>query len=493
MGKKPVAISVNTLRKNANIAGSASQKWCLLRVLAFIIGPFVPEGNDIWELLGIVEIRRMRSSPDIEACDVPSLSKWPSPYQVPVLPHDVEGLLKQEDKSVLSRRYYRKIIQSLFEDMIQYTLYPTTAQYTEVARALVTKFKILKDKSGNSTGHDTWRESLKNKFKHERAPLIHNEDVLKRKKIFGHSKKAAVKDDEERTVKYVKLDVIKESTSGEDQASISKHVTDLMDLSKKRNPDQNILNDKLERTKKYRLKYIAEHSVKDALEKFPFLQLENEIIKEVERCYGSRNIHSHLRATMSTFIDNIIQLMNYWMHTEERLLTALKKRRKKDPVSLTPCLVLHGNIFHTEDCVVMLDGIRVCRPANVAMGMAIMFCCFYIYGVEYPKAAKNSLIYFQQYIAALGRDSQTPVKVQRLIKMTSPRKRKNIVITEENFEILKSFWTRGMTGYGDEAKKKLLHQAVEETGLQEVQVKENNLHGAYQYLILYLEATLLQQ
>ncbi|XP_033096688.1 uncharacterized protein LOC117100957 [Anneissia japonica] len=56
-------------------------------------------------------------------------------YQVPVLPHDVEDLLKQQDKSVLPRQYYRKIIQSLFEDMIQFTLYPTTAEYTGVARA----------------------------------------------------------------------------------------------------------------------------------------------------------------------------------------------------------------------------------------------------------------------------------------------------------------------------------------------------------------------
>jgi hypothetical protein len=35
---------------NSNIVGSASQKWCLLRCLSFVIGDLIPEGNKFWEL-----------------------------------------------------------------------------------------------------------------------------------------------------------------------------------------------------------------------------------------------------------------------------------------------------------------------------------------------------------------------------------------------------------------------------------------------------------
>ena len=47
---KPVAISARTLRQNDNIAGSAAQKLCLFRLLPFILGEFVPEGTEVWEM-----------------------------------------------------------------------------------------------------------------------------------------------------------------------------------------------------------------------------------------------------------------------------------------------------------------------------------------------------------------------------------------------------------------------------------------------------------
>ena len=49
-GNKPVPISARTLRQNDNVVGSASQKMCLLRLLAFMFGEFVEEGNETWEL-----------------------------------------------------------------------------------------------------------------------------------------------------------------------------------------------------------------------------------------------------------------------------------------------------------------------------------------------------------------------------------------------------------------------------------------------------------
>ncbi|XP_033106553.1 uncharacterized protein LOC117108587 [Anneissia japonica] len=51
-------------------------------------------------------------------------------------------------------------------------------------------------------------------------------------------------------------------------------------------------------------------------------------------------------------------------------------------------------------------------------------------------------------------------------------KRKNVVISNTQLEILTSFWAKGMTGYRDESKKELLNQAIIETGLTETQIKD---------------------
>ena len=47
---KPVAIAARTLRQYDNMAGSASQKLCLFRLLSFIFGEFLIEETEVWEM-----------------------------------------------------------------------------------------------------------------------------------------------------------------------------------------------------------------------------------------------------------------------------------------------------------------------------------------------------------------------------------------------------------------------------------------------------------
>ncbi|XP_031174935.1 sterile alpha motif domain-containing protein 3-like [Sander lucioperca] len=63
-------------------------------------------------------------------------------------------------------------------------MYPNNAEYVQVVRALIVKYPFLKDLEGN--GYHTWHQSLKRKFKAERAPLIHEDEVKRSKEKFGH-------------------------------------------------------------------------------------------------------------------------------------------------------------------------------------------------------------------------------------------------------------------------------------------------------------------
>ncbi|KAG0416799.1 hypothetical protein HPB47_006129, partial [Ixodes persulcatus] len=47
---KPVGMNRSFLTNKANLKGTASEKWCLLRLLSVILGNLVPEGNPDWEL-----------------------------------------------------------------------------------------------------------------------------------------------------------------------------------------------------------------------------------------------------------------------------------------------------------------------------------------------------------------------------------------------------------------------------------------------------------
>ncbi|RXN32351.1 sterile alpha motif domain-containing 3-like isoform X2 [Labeo rohita] len=59
--------------------------------------------------------------------------------------------------------------------MIEHTMYPTNAEYVQVAKALIVKYPFLKDLEGN--GYHTWHQSLKRKFKTERSPLVHDDEL----------------------------------------------------------------------------------------------------------------------------------------------------------------------------------------------------------------------------------------------------------------------------------------------------------------------------
>ncbi|KAA0702474.1 hypothetical protein E1301_Tti018962 [Triplophysa tibetana] len=91
--------------------------------------------------------------------------------------------------SLMTKNHARSPLRTdteFHEAMIEHTMYPTNAEYVQVAKELIVKYPFLKDLEGN--GYHTWHQSLKRKFKSDRAPLIHEDEVRKRKEKFGHTR-----------------------------------------------------------------------------------------------------------------------------------------------------------------------------------------------------------------------------------------------------------------------------------------------------------------
>ncbi|KAJ8280846.1 hypothetical protein GJAV_G00059790 [Gymnothorax javanicus] len=326
--------------------------------------------------------------------------------------------------------------------MARHTLYPTKMQYQEVSRSLVVKCPILKDRACNSSGYDTWRESLRNKFKKERSPLV-DERTLKQKGLFGRKRaagEARPPSAAKKVVRSSKEDAVE--VDGEDDASLKRHIADLKLLATRRNLDAAAINDKMTRTLQHRIQFIRSHTAREILDKFPILKLEHQLIRELERAYSRLTVST----VLNTFLQKSQKIIDYCkpLKTSKQLLldvntmTAAWQREElkeaacclllplamgekdvyvidKDPTGPSPTLVYAGNTLQPGRSSLCMDGEVIATPGSVKDGFAAMFAAFYVYGVEYPRHAKNTMNFFQQHICKLDLRKPMPMRVQRFI------------------------------------------------------------------------------
>nr|XP_033965056.1 sterile alpha motif domain-containing protein 3-like [Pseudochaenichthys georgianus] len=152
-----------------------------------------------------------------------------------------------------SSRDRHRIIRVLHEAIIEYTMHPTNTEYVQVVQALIMKYPFLKDLERN--GYHTWHQSLKCKFKAERAPLIHEDEVKRSKEKFGH-KRARESTKAARSCCRSVSGV--PAVIGEDASSIERHVHVLQMQYEKMNPDTSFVKDRMQLTFSWHRKEIAD-------------------------------------------------------------------------------------------------------------------------------------------------------------------------------------------------------------------------------------------
>ncbi|XP_072165866.1 sterile alpha motif domain-containing protein 3-like [Diadema setosum] len=324
--------------------------------------------------------------------------------------------------------------------------YPTPSQYKFVCSTLVTKFPVLKDRAQNSSGYDTWKESLINKFKYERSPMQSN-DVLKKREVYGH-KKAAVDRNQPPSIR-AKRDSVETNQPGEDAVSMHQDTLVLQQLAAERNPDMALVKDKMEKTRRYRMDFIAQHSVKEILEEFPILKNETQLLAELQAAYGGKDVHAFLCKFFLEAADGIMALarknsncsdilQSYTALHEEctsekqkqdltvdacSLLLPLLLGEKdlmyvinKEPVVPTPCLIIQGNNpLDTNDLHISMDGEVLASCSSISMGFAATFASFYVYAAQYPLSGKNTPLLYQHQFAGLGNNKALSPKVLRFL------------------------------------------------------------------------------
>ncbi|CAM4462611.1 unnamed protein product [Leuciscus chuanchicus] len=234
---------------------------------------------------------------------IPS-SAFPAVFIIPKFPRDVQTKLDQKPPCKIERSDHNKIIRTLYETMALIKMFPTNDDYVKVCKALILKYPFLKDKEGN--GYHTWHMSLKRKFKYERVPLVDDEEVRRMKQKFGHHTKPLQQ--EENTSKRAKaskkVDII-----GEDDTSVASHVKVLQDQYRKTQPDARMVEERMMRTFAWRRREIANGmTVKEAINKYPFLKSPCGLFQEMGRLHDEMNICRRFEDGFKVLVPKVLSL-----------------------------------------------------------------------------------------------------------------------------------------------------------------------------------------
>ncbi|XP_048099368.1 sterile alpha motif domain-containing protein 3-like [Alosa alosa] len=243
-----------------------------------------PKMKDQVQFMAALDKLKLGDSHDAEVrAETPVMPVSPVSSDV-ILPPFLNSALSSQDpqfKSQGKNKLKNALIQALFDHLSQKTMYPSHTQYVLTLRSTLIRFPFLREKYGS--GYDALLESLRNKFKKERRPLVNLEEVFKMKEKYS-ARHSGVETEEvclqKRSCEQeVSLD------SAEDLRSILQHIEVLQQEHHKARPSFDIILQRLDRTKTYRQHYIQNHTTAEVLKEFPCLMRPNILLGEMKRIY----------------------------------------------------------------------------------------------------------------------------------------------------------------------------------------------------------------
>nr|XP_055065245.1 uncharacterized protein LOC129447505 [Misgurnus anguillicaudatus] len=317
------------------------------------------------------------------------------------------------------------LIQSLFEHLSVRTMYPSHQQYVESLSALITAFPCLKENFGS--GYDGLLESLKNKFKKERLPLIYNEEVEKMKAKFGVPGCGRKRAPETVSCHTITRRRTEEEYDAENEMNIMQDVNAMAEEIQKSRPDMALLEKMLLSTKAYRRTYITSHSTRDILQEFPCLKMPRMLLlemKDISRVDVDKQVTTVLNKMAPAILEKLPllathselakqcneKIMDYnegpvkrglqleaavlcipgLFNEDSSFLFSTKQTDNVTPYILISCR--EGQpLSHTSIKIVMDSETIVEDCADISLALSLLFCTYFVFGIEYPERLCFSL------------------------------------------------------------------------------------------------------
>ena len=87
----------------------------------------------------------------------------------------------------------------------------------------------------------------------------------------------------------------------------------------------------------------------------------------------------------------------------------------------TPVISLHncqeGNLLHPNRILVHMDNIQILRDdpsLDISFALSAVFSLFYVFGVEYPKGLKKTMLFLERYVFKMNLKEAVPITVKRV-------------------------------------------------------------------------------
>ncbi|KAF1387365.1 hypothetical protein PFLUV_G00104680 [Perca fluviatilis] len=411
---------------------------------------FVQELKDV--TLTLVPVPDVNTEQPLTTDRNEASGRLPLGFVIPPFPRDLQTRLDKREACQKSSKDRHTIIRVLHEAVIEHTMYPNNAEYVQVVRALIVKYPFLKDLEGNC--YHTWHQSLKRKFKAERAPLIHEDEVKRSKEKFGHKRARESTEAARACCRSVSR---VPAVIGEDASSIERHVQVLHMQYEKMTPDTSVVNDRMQRTFAWRRKEIADGmAVEDVLKKYPFLRTPTGLCDEVDRIHPSTvNLYRRWKEGFTGIVPKVVKLVQGKSPLAKMYTEAREEMLTEDlpDVDLRAALILLPHIFKEKvdrfitlgqydaqspyptvqlvdtdwkmaftrkvPVTVKVDGVDLCRGTGVEDGVIAAFCTYFVFDMAYPPYMKNTLSFLQRTllnITVVG-EKPLPVTVTRVINL----------------------------------------------------------------------------
>ncbi|KAK7175612.1 hypothetical protein R3I93_002520 [Phoxinus phoxinus] len=361
--------------------------------------------------------------------------------------------LEKEDpqlKAPTKNKFKNALIQALFDHLSQKTMYPSHTQYVDLMRSVLMSFPFLREKYGS--GFDALLESLRNKFKKERKPLVHLDEVARMKEKYSSSIagcKRASTNDEEPVCSKTKMPASDNfEDDGEDEHSIAQHVKCMQMESRKLRPNLDLIRQRLKRTKKYRAEYISQHSTKEVLCQFPCLrrpiflleEMNNSTHIDIDKCVLSNlrklspqlvekapntDLKQMLKRTLA-LCETEVERNGQMVNAAILLLPSLFKEKEsalyvinQDPPHPTPAIVLkdceNGNPLTSGSISIRMDGEDMVEDdggIDISLAVSLLYSMYQIYNVAYPKYLRKTMAFLEAFV--FKRSGPVPICVKRV-------------------------------------------------------------------------------
>ncbi|XP_041825356.1 uncharacterized protein LOC121629698 isoform X2 [Melanotaenia boesemani] len=245
---------------------------------------------------------------------------WPQNFPIPQFNYEVQIQLEKANKAFLdsgtllspSPKLKSDILDGLASEIVKYKVYPSSAEFDDVARALITKYPALKEQ-GSVTGFYGWKISLKYKMANYRTrlrnigcPELSINSVKEKRGATGQSPNQVKKP------KKAEVNFCPDYPAGETRESLEKEREELTLEVKKRNNYQ-LINYKMEKS--------FAHRRREVVEDMPFIA---EFKKRWPALFSEYQVNAEF--TRITTIPLLSTFMAQLDHYSDKLLAVFKKK-----------------------------------------------------------------------------------------------------------------------------------------------------------------------